>query len=94
MKLRKVRTGLLGLTVVAAAGAVPLLAAAPASATSPDCRAYLVRVGYDVGPKVTAACENAAIEVPGKNHPNPFCVDALVRAGVRNGHAAEACSRA
>jgi hypothetical protein len=94
MNLRKVRTSLLGLAVVATAGVVPLLTAAPASATSPDCRAYLTRVGYDVGPKVTAACENAAIEVPGKNHPNPFCFEALVRIGVTSGHAAEACSRA
>ena len=92
----KLRRALAALSVVATVGVVPLVAASPASATAPDCRAYLARVGYNVGPKVTEACEYGAFRSPvgtGKI-PNPNCLTRLRTIGVTGDHSLTACKRA
>lgn len=91
----RLRRALTALSVAAAAGAVPLVMAAPASATTAECRSYVAWIGYDVGPKVTAACEQHHILLPlGAKAANPACYTALVRAGLKADEADRACKYA
>ncbi|MET9404922.1 hypothetical protein ABZX90_03880 [Streptomyces sp. NPDC002935] len=92
MRLRRAVTAL---SVAAAAGVVPLVMAAPASATTAECRSYVAWIGYNVGPKVTAACEHHHITTPlGGRVANPACYVALVNAGLKADEADSACRRA
>jgi hypothetical protein len=58
--------------------------AAPRDALS--CEFYLAGAGYQVGPKVTGACNTAADGFP------TICEVLLVDAGVASGHASRACA--
>ncbi|MEV7613600.1 hypothetical protein [Streptomyces sp. NPDC089799] len=79
------------MAATAMAGALPILAASPASANQGDCAYYLNKQGYKVGPKVWSACSNAPI-ITGL--PHPACYGGLVSLGVNPGHASEACRQA
>ncbi|TXC99191.1 hypothetical protein [Streptomyces sp. ISID311] len=46
--------GATGILVIA--GALPLVATAPAQATTKQCTSFLAEAGYKVGPKVRQAC--------------------------------------
>ncbi|GAB2942526.1 MULTISPECIES: hypothetical protein [Streptomyces] len=52
----KARRFLAVLSVVAAAGVMPVVTAGPAQADPFDCVEYLKDQGYRVGPRVTQAC--------------------------------------
>ncbi|MGW0903703.1 hypothetical protein [Streptomyces sp. NPDC002853] len=93
MKALNVKRLLVAASMVAGVVAVPVAAAAPASATAWDCRAWVKNHGYTVGPKVTKACDAAA---KGKGTPSsPFyvgkCKVALMAAGVRESIVSDAC---
>lgn len=81
-------------SVVAAAGVMPLLTATSASASQSSCANYVGSHGYLVGPKVKGACSNAAIDTGAGKQVNPWCVYDLVQAGVTNSVALGACIRA
>lgn len=86
-KIRSIATaGCLAVAVLA----VPLATASPASATTAQCKDYLKREGYNVGPKVTSACKRGASGW----HGNPFCQLRLTNIGVRSDHAVRACDYA
>lgn len=74
------------------ATALPIMVASPASADQGDCQYYLHTVGYQIGPKVEAACKAGA----NAWHPARFmeCYSGLVNIGVWGEHAATACSKA
>ncbi|MDH6539318.1 hypothetical protein [Streptomyces sp. SPB4] len=55
---KKRALGVLAATFVAAA--LPMVAASPASASTADCQVFLRNVGYNVGPRVEAACTAGA----------------------------------
>ncbi|MEU1461518.1 hypothetical protein ABZ467_12645 [Streptomyces sp. NPDC005727] len=80
---------------MAAAAALPIMAAAPASATQGACANYVGSHGYLVGPKVKAACSHGALFSGVIKAPNPACVLELTRAGVSKGDVVQnACMRA
>ncbi|MER5372222.1 hypothetical protein [Streptomyces sp. NPDC002553] len=82
--------------VVVAAGALPILAASPASANKSTCVNYIGDAGYAVGVMVKGACSHPALPLPigsGK-FPHPTCYRALVNAGVRPTDATQACELA
>ncbi|WP_371615875.1 hypothetical protein [Streptomyces sp. NBC_00454] len=74
----------------ALAGALPVLAAAPAQATSGDCTNYMRNLGYVVGPNVISACDQGTTGFFGEQ----ACYGILVSRGVRPDHANEACYQA
>ncbi|MGW7099056.1 hypothetical protein [Streptomyces sp. NPDC054883] len=87
--MKKKRTfGVLAATIVAAA--LPMVAASPASADSPDCQNYLRQLGYVVGPQVQAACNvGATWDLGGLNR--IACNWKLVQLGVKQNDAYTAC---
>ncbi|MER6032445.1 hypothetical protein ABT133_00775 [Streptomyces sp. NPDC001835] len=80
---------------MAAAVALPVMAAAPASATQGACANYVRSHGYLVGPKVKAACSHGALFSGVIKVPNAACILGLTRAGVNKGEVVQnACMRA
>ncbi|MFE6423113.1 hypothetical protein ACR31U_12660 [Streptomyces rochei] len=97
MKTLKVTRLLSAAGVTAAAVLIPIAAAAPASAATgySGCKTWVGMHGYTVGPKVSAACSNKAINMPvGGWIANPLCVTQLIKAGVNSTVASQACVRA
>ncbi|MFE7766523.1 hypothetical protein [Streptomyces sp. NPDC057438] len=94
MKAMKLRRAVAVMSVVAAAGVVPLVTAAPAHASQARCVNYLGNHGYVIGPRVRAACSYGAIFSPPATTPNPNCLLRLIEIRVSNAHAQVACSRA
>lgn len=84
------------LSVVAAAGVLPVITAGGAHASTARCVNYLGGKGYAIGPRVGAACAFAALTAPIGNSKiaNPNCYSRLVGLGVTSTHALEACIRA
>ncbi|GAA4998438.1 hypothetical protein GCM10023335_10020 [Streptomyces siamensis] len=82
------------LCVVGAAGLVPLVTATAAQADHSTCVNYIGNHGYRVGPKVKAACNNKALDMPIGKVANPFCLKGLLTIHVRNDDAQAACKRA
>ncbi|PBC82404.1 hypothetical protein SAMN05428945_3014 [Streptomyces sp. 2224.1] len=78
--------------VLVAAGALPIVATAPAQATTKQCTSFLAEGGYKVGPKVRAACkmtgEGGLIE---RNNNVPFCQAYLITIKVDSRIAERAC---
>lgn len=72
-----------------------LAIASPAHATYDDCTTYLAQY-YDVGPKVKAACKNAADHNSGptKGYFHAECKTALIVIGVTSTRADLACTKA
>lgn len=95
MKLQTLKRSLAALGVILSAGATSLVAASPAAATPGDCRAFVAYSGYDVGPKVTAACNYEAFYQPfGDDRlPHPACTSGLKNIGVTGTVAHNACKR-
>jgi hypothetical protein len=87
----KLKRALTALSVIAAAGVVPLVTAAPAQADQIDCVNYLSSKGYQIGPRVRSACSIAAWPL---GVANPACVSLLVNIQVTLSHAGSACKRA
>ncbi|WP_432139922.1 MULTISPECIES: hypothetical protein [unclassified Streptomyces] len=87
----RLKRALVAASVVAAAGVLPMVSAAPASAAPSTCVNYIASKGYLVGPKVRAACQNT--RVLGKS-PNPYCLVGLSKIGVKWDDAVAACNRA
>lgn len=89
MKLLSTKRLLAAASVVAAAGVVPLVTAAPAHASAATCRSYLAQ-WYTVGPKVTAACnQDGPLSLA-----SPVCINALVVIDVTFERANTACKKA
>ncbi|MCX4778391.1 hypothetical protein [Streptomyces sp. NBC_01264] len=77
------------------AGALPVLVAAPAHATSGDCTNYMHNMRYRVGSQVISACDRGAARGVGSATAQPACQGMLVLAGVKHaGHVQEACYQA
>ncbi|WP_405409868.1 hypothetical protein [Streptomyces decoyicus] len=78
--------------VLVAAGALPIVATAPAQATTKQCTSFIAEGGYKVGPKVRAACkmtgEGGFIE---RNNNIPFCQISLTMLKVKPVIAERAC---
>ncbi|MFI6005370.1 hypothetical protein ACIA98_34080 [Streptomyces sp. NPDC051366] len=89
MKMKRVG-GVLAAVFVAAA--LPMVAASPASADQGDCQYSLHQAGYDVGPKIEAACKIGAD--PFNGAPYAGCYLSLINIGVRHEAADAACSSA
>jgi hypothetical protein len=81
-------------SALALAGVVPLVSASPASANQSTCVNYLGNRGYDVGPKVRAACAHPALQSPLGAVPSFDCTHGLRLIGVKDQHAVDACRRA
>ncbi|QZY16014.1 hypothetical protein [Streptomyces decoyicus] len=79
--------------VLLAACALPIVATAPAQATTKQCESFLAGAGYKVGPKVHSACKDSA---SGGNYDTSHleCVVQMVALGIRNDLADIACTRA
>lgn len=76
---------------VALAGALvggSVAVASPAQASASDCREYLAKKGYSVGPIVKGNCAIASIGTPDAEN---TCYVNLVKAGVEKAHARHAC---
>ncbi|MFC7305540.1 hypothetical protein ACFQVC_15075 [Streptomyces monticola] len=75
--------------VTAAAGVVPVVAAAPAQADQMDCAQYLKGAGYVVGSKAKGACR-----VGSQGGPVNWmgCDARLVTIGVSSAHSTRACN--
>ncbi|QTD98535.1 hypothetical protein [Streptomyces cyanogenus] len=81
--------------VVVAAGALPVLAASPASATQGACTDYVAKHGYFAGPKVKEACSHGAIKTPvGSDWANPACLLGLAKLNIKSSVSDPACLRA
>ncbi|MEW2439199.1 hypothetical protein AB0952_34500 [Streptomyces caniferus] len=78
--------------VLMAAGALPIVATAPAQATTKQCTSFIAEGGYKVGPKVRAACkmtgEGGFIM---RNNNVPFCQASLLTLKVKPVIAERAC---
>ncbi|WP_157878016.1 hypothetical protein [Streptomyces torulosus] len=85
----KARRFLAVLSVVAAAGVMPVVTAGTAHADAFDCVEYLKGKGYRVGPVVTSACGYHSVIGF-----NPVCIVKLQDVGVAAGHANRACTLA
>ena len=94
MKATKIKRALAAISVVAAAGIVPLVTAAPAHASQARCVNYLGNQGYVIGPRVRTARSYGAIFSPPATTPNPNCLLRLIEIRVSSAHAQTACSRA
>jgi hypothetical protein len=78
--------------VVVTAGIAPLMVASPASANVNQCAGIVATYGYDVGPKVKAACAyHATLPPVGDPTPHPLCLLGLEKIGVREAVAKSAC---
>ncbi|GHG93083.1 hypothetical protein [Streptomyces lanatus] len=77
------------LALTVAAGAVPLVTAAPAHATARQCENYLAGKDYIVGPKVKAACQLGTVALG-----QAGCVAHLMDVRVRQVYAQNACALA
>ncbi|GGU56484.1 hypothetical protein GCM10010211_21700 [Streptomyces albospinus] len=78
--------------VPVAAGALPIVATAPAYADTAQCAAYLSHLGYKVGPNVVSACK--LVGEGGwttRNNGWPLCDSIPTAAGVKGNHASRAC---
>ncbi|MCZ4510783.1 hypothetical protein O3Q52_21840 [Streptomyces sp. ActVer] len=84
----KFRRALATLSVLVAAGVVPLVTAGTAQADPFDCVDYLKSKNYEIGPKVTKACSY------NKTFTNWKCVAQLSLLMSNTSHIANACSRA
>lgn len=85
--------GILAATVMA--GALPVLAASPAHATSGDCTNYMRNLGYRVGPNVISACNWGAKGGLTSGINQTTCQAILLQTGVKNAnHRSEACYQA
>ncbi|MEU6460669.1 hypothetical protein [Streptomyces sp. NPDC046976] len=80
--------------VVIAAGALPILVAAPASATQSACTNYVAGHGHLAGSKVKAACEHGAIDTGIGKMANPVCVTDLAQLNVKSDVSTPACKLA
>lgn len=91
-----VRRVLVAISVVAASLGVSTAMATPASATSPECRGYLLDKGYRVGPKVDRWCSYTSDFHNGREmrYKHERCIYELRKIGVRSGHARKACTLA
>ncbi|MFB6563033.1 hypothetical protein ACFWWM_02460 [Streptomyces sp. NPDC058682] len=82
---------IIGMAAAAAmAGALPLLVASPAQATSGDCQNYMRNLGYNVGSGVVEACdlgEGSFVFQQG-------CIARLIQLGVKYDDVREACYQA
>jgi hypothetical protein len=85
----RVKRALAAVSVIAAAGVVPIVTAAPASADISLCKSYLSK-WYTVGPKVTKACTRGSYDGSGVSD----CSNQLVAIGVTRSRANNACSYA
>ncbi|MFE1106408.1 hypothetical protein ACFW5U_11105 [Streptomyces rochei] len=96
MKAPKVTRLLSAAGLTAAAILIPVAAAAPASAATgySGCKNWVSWNGYVVGPKVSSACANKALDMAIGWAPNPFCITGLIKAGVDSSVANGACVRA
>ncbi|MDG5807757.1 hypothetical protein P9869_34920 [Streptomyces ossamyceticus] len=94
MKAMKIKRVLAAMGVVAAAGIVPLVTAAPAHASQTQCVNYLRDKHYVIGPRVRAACDYGAIFSGAAKLPNPYCLTGLANIGVRSANASIACKLA
>ncbi|REK88292.1 hypothetical protein DY245_22175 [Streptomyces inhibens] len=75
-----------------AAGALPIVATAPAHATTKQCTSFLADFGYTVGPKVRSACSLAGTGDWITRHGNVgFCQGILTAIRVKPEHANKAC---
>ncbi|MFF8269006.1 hypothetical protein ACF059_16655 [Streptomyces sp. NPDC016562] len=74
----------------AMAGALPVLAASPAQATSGDCTNYMRNLGYNVGSYVVSACNNGEGGFVGEQ----VCFNILIQLNVKWDDAKEACYQA
>lgn len=83
----KLRRALAALSVVAAAGVVPLVTSGTAQASGFDCVDYLQVHGYVIGDAVHEACGYE----PLPTGPSPFCIALLVAHGVTGADADHAC---
>ncbi|GGV57251.1 hypothetical protein GCM10010294_03800 [Streptomyces griseoloalbus] len=73
--------------MTAAAGVLPLVAASPASAYGPSYgEQYLASKDYIVGSGAKASCKYA-----GSPGTAPICSAGLIKLGVRDNHAIQAC---
>lgn len=91
----KVRRMIGIMAATAMAGALPVLLASPAHATSGDCTNYMHNLGYLVGPKVISACDWGAKQGLMGSIGQSTCQAYLAQAGVSNsGHRSEACYQA
>lgn len=90
---KKRALGVLAATFVAAA--LPMVAASPASASTADCQVFLRNVGYNVGPKVEAACtEGADRSFWGSQTAWARCLTSLNGLGVKQNDVVTACDEA
>jgi hypothetical protein len=95
MRTLRVGQALAAAGITAAAVLTPVVTATPAAAYdyAGPCWNYVGDHGYRVGPKVQAACEYGALQVP-IWAANPNCMLALTQIGVALDVAQEACRRA
>lgn len=89
MKMPGMRRVIAAVSVTAAAGVLPLLAATPASAHRFDCYQYVMDAGYKVGPKVMAACDNRSFQ----GLPSTACLSGLSKLKIQWVVYFEACKR-
>ncbi|OKK19537.1 hypothetical protein AMK16_15710 [Streptomyces sp. CB00455] len=82
---------IIGMAVATAmAGALPMLAASPAQATSGDCTNYMRNLGYNVRDGVISACNHGEGGFVGAQ----VCFGMLIQLGVKYDDANEACYQA
>ncbi|MFD9522374.1 hypothetical protein [Streptomyces sp. NPDC059979] len=82
---------IIGMAAAAAmAGALPLLAASPAQATSGDCQNYMRNLGYIVGSNVVGACDLGEGGFVGEQG----CFAMMIQLGVKYDDVREACYQA
>ncbi|MFJ3974803.1 hypothetical protein [Streptomyces sp. NPDC090021] len=74
----------------AMAGALPVLAASPAQATSGDCQNYMRNLGYIVGNGVIGACDLGERGFIGQQG----CFAQMIQLGVKYDDSTEACYQA
>ncbi|MGW9173921.1 hypothetical protein [Streptomyces decoyicus] len=78
--------------VLVAAGALPIVATAPAQATTKQCTSFLAEAGYKVGPNVRSACGLAGTGDWMTRHANVgICQGMLKAIRVKPEHADKAC---
>ncbi|MFE0190901.1 hypothetical protein, partial [Streptomyces sp. NPDC058989] len=79
--------------VLVAAGALPIVATAPAHATTKQCTSFIAEGGYTVGAKVRSACKMTGEGGFITRHTNiPYCQIALTALSVKPAIAERACT--
>ncbi|MFE0131598.1 hypothetical protein ACFWY6_08465 [Streptomyces sp. NPDC059037] len=91
MKSLNAKRVLVAASMTAAAAVVPIVTAAPASATPIECVTYLKHEGYSIGSKAINSCKNGD---SGSAVIRQSCPVTLVTFGVKPNHAATACRAA